>query len=161
MSTIVVVLIVVGLVAALYGFNYLTGKATNAASRQIFKKSYEKGRSEVHRELNFQAPIGPEELLERIIRGVNPHASAPAVAGGLYLEQRSGNTAVFALGNKVSTAMRSRVVVHAADAGSAGRFDVLQWKESGASVMGSKSVGPLIERIEAAVQNAGGTTTQG
>jgi hypothetical protein len=161
MSGAVAIVIVIGAVAALYAVQTLIGKTTNAASRQVFKKTYRSGRSEISRTLAFSAPVAPKILEEKIVERVNAHASAPAVAGGLYLARRSPGLLVFEVGNKVNTAMRARVDLQATASGCTGTFGVTNWKESGAVVMGHSQVGKLIDRIKLAVADAGGSAREG
>jgi hypothetical protein len=161
MSGAIAIVIVIGAVAALWGVQTLIGKTTNAASRQVFKKTYRSGRSEIERTLTFAAPVAREVLEQRIVERVNAHTSAPAVAGGLYLAQRSPGLLVFEVGNKLNTAMRARVDLQSTASGCNGSFAVTHWKESGAVVMGHSQVGKLIDRIKLAVQELAGSAREG
>jgi hypothetical protein len=158
--TIIVILVLAGAVAAIWAIQTAVGTATNAASRQVFKKSHQRGRSEMARTLTFTAPVSAGVLEQKIVDRVNAHPSAPALAGGLYLYQRQPGFLVFAVGNKMGYSMRARVDLNEANEGTSGKFEVSDWKESGAVVMAHTYVAKLIDRIQLAVADVSGTSVE-
>lgn len=158
MATVIGLVIFIGAIAALWALNKAVGKTTNAASRAVFRKSYDAGRAQMKRSMSFSAPTSVEALADRIVAVVNAHPQAPAVVGGLYLYQRSESLIVFALGSKVNPAtFRARVDLRPTPTGASGSFRVVDWSESGATVIGRETVDRLITRISKAVHDLSGS----
>lgn len=76
---------------------------------------------------------------------------------GLYVKDRTADTATFAVGSKGGgDAFVAEVALEPTASGSAGSFDVLAWRESGAEVHGRKDMKRLRDRITQAVEALGG-----
>lgn len=151
------ILVIAGAVFALWAIQTAIGKATNAVDRAVRKDTYNAGKSEANATLSFSAPIPPKELISKIVAVVNAHDAAPPVVGGLYLKHRKDKLAQFAFGSKFGgDNFEAAVRLDETNQGCRGVFEILAWKESGATVQGKDEMKRLRTRIEDAVKESRG-----
>jgi hypothetical protein len=156
----IAIALIVGVVIVLLLVQRALGKTINLADRAIRRKTYVSGRQEAGTALVISAPVIPSVLIAKIIEVVNAYESAPVVVAGLYLKDHTQSAAAFAFGNKTGgDHFVAQVKLRPTDQGSAGRFEVLRWRESGAEIYGRKEMVRLRERITDAATNLGGTAT--
>jgi hypothetical protein len=97
MGALLGILLIGGLVFAIWAIQTVIGKSVSTVDRAIRKKTLVAGRAEVHAGLSITAPIPPDALIPRIVSTVNAHAAAPMLVGGLYLKHRTDTLVQFAL----------------------------------------------------------------
>jgi hypothetical protein len=78
------ILVLGGIVLAVIGFQWLSGKATSAAVRTVARGSHKLGQQIVTTHLEFRAPLTPQAMTERIADSLNlrtpPHPCWPKSA---------------------------------------------------------------------------------
>lgn len=158
MNGFVVVVVLVGAVAAYWFINNMIGKGINAADRKLIRpNSYAKAQETVRGELELTAGMAPAELLSRVVSDVGAATARPATVAQVYLKQRTADGVVFAFGSGfVGDVFVAAVELSGVDGGSRGVFHVLAWKESGADVSGLKTMRELRDKVQRSVLAAGG-----
>lgn len=158
MNEFLVVLVIVGAIAAWWLIPKMVGKGINAADRKLIRpNSYAKAQETVRGELNLAAQISPAELLAKVVSDVGAATTRPATMAQLYLKQRTPVAVVFAFGSGfVGDLFVAAVEVSALDGGSRGVFHVLAWKESGADVSGLATMRRLRDAVQQSVLAVGG-----
>lgn len=158
MSGFLVVVVIVGVVAAYWLIPKMVGKGINAADRKLIRpNSYAKAQETVRSELELAAGMAPAELLSRVVSDVGAATARPATVAQVYLKQRTSDGAVFGFGSRfVGDVFLAAIELSPSDGGSRGVFHVLAWKESGADVSGLKAMRELRGKVQQSVLGAGG-----
>lgn len=150
------VLIIVGIIAAIFLGTYIWGKITSAASagvnKHVFNRSaHQKGQILQSQPLLFRTTGPKDKVRDWIIGSLEVRPSPPMLGAGLTIEGTSGDTTRFALGSSVSgeiAAFDLDLEQHGTI--TTGTLTLLRWQESD----GVMSAAGRLEQIHSTVRDA-------
>lgn len=159
METVLAILVLAALVGGIYLWQKGVGAARKGITRAVAHGTHVRGQDAVHRQLDFTVPVPAESLLSLIKQRLEVVPSPPAIQHDVYLAQDSDDLLVYAVGNKLYTALRYAISVDNVGDHATGLATVLDWTESDGLVTHIDKIERLERHVTAAVETVGGSIT--
>ncbi len=130
-----------------------TSALGNKATQSILRpKDHKAGQELVSKKHEFVVSASVPDVKKAILEQVSALPNEPAVRPALYLAQSSDSLIVYQYGAKVQTVFRMLVHMQAAEAGTRGSFEIVNWMLASGIVARQHEMKQLNADIETALR---------